>query len=89
MEDTNYNTSEKQCQAPLAMLAELDKVYLTPAETAPLLGCDPNLIRLMARDPVHRQALGFPVVVIGPRTKIPRIPFLRYMGWRGNIKGEE
>ncbi len=89
MEHLNYNTPEKECQAPLAMLAALDKVYLTPDETAPLLGCAPHLIRLMARDAVHRQALGFPVVVIGTRTKIPRIPFLRYMGWRGKINGEE
>lgn len=83
------NTSEKQCQASLAMLAELDKTFLTPNQVAPILECNAHLIRLMARNPEYRQRLGFPVVVIGTRTKIPRIPFLRYMGWRGMIKGEK
>lgn len=85
-----YTTESKACQAPsLATLADSDKIFLLPTDVAPLLDCDPHLIRLMARDEKHRQQLGFPVVVIGTRTKIPRIPFLRYMGWKGAIKGEQ
>ena len=38
---------------------------------------NPQAIRIMARE--NPAALGFPVVVIGTRTKIPRVPFLRYV----------
>lgn len=62
-----------------------DKVYLTPAEIAPVLGCDPQGIRIMARS--HPDLLGFPVIVLGrkedsltgARIKIPRLPFLAYV----------
>ena len=56
----------------------LDRDYLTPAEIAGVLGSDPQSIRVAAR--VDPQRLGFPVVVIGSRVKIPRAAFLRYMG---------
>lgn len=56
----------------------LDKDYLTPAEIAGVLGSDPQTIRVAAR--VDPQRLGFPVVVIGSRVKIPKAAFLRYMG---------
>lgn len=55
-----------------------DKVFLTPADVAPVIGCDPHLIRIVARD--EPEKLGFPVTRIGTRTKIPRLPFLRYLG---------
>ena len=46
---------------------------LTPAEVASIIGVDPQSIRLQAqRDP---KKLGFPVVVIGTRTMIPKIAF--------------
>ena len=54
------------------------KEVLTPAEVAPVLGCDPQDIRVQARTAPER--LGFPVIIIKSRTKIPRVPFLRYMG---------
>ena len=56
----------------------LDRDYLTPAEIAGVLGSDPQTIRVAAR--VDPQRLGFPVVVIGSRVKIPKAAFLRYMG---------
>ena len=56
----------------------LDRDYLTPAEIAGVLGTTPQTIRVAAR--VDPQRLGFPVVVIGSRVKIPRAAFLRYMG---------
>lgn len=56
----------------------LTRDFLTPCEVAPVLGCDPHTIRIQARgDPA---ALGFPVSVCGNRVKIPRVPFLRFMG---------
>lgn len=70
----------------LAQIAQMDKAYLTPTQAAPLLGCDPYWISLMARTEEGRRQLGFPVVRIGNRTKVLRIPFLRYMGWEGKIR---
>lgn len=62
----------------LKELLELEREYLTAAQIAGVLGSDPQTIRVAAR--VDPQRLGFPVVVIGSRVKIPRVPFLRYMG---------
>lgn len=51
--------------------------FLTAGQIAPILGTNPNYIRLQAqRAP---QKLGFPVVVLGTRVKIPKIPFLKFM----------
>lgn len=55
-----------------------DKPMLLPAEVAPVLGCDAHSIRIQARQ--APDLLGFPVVVIGNRTLIPRRPFLAYIG---------
>ena len=51
-----------------------DKAVLTPAEIAPVLGVNPQSIRVT--DPVD---LGFPVIKLGTRTLIPRVPFLAVM----------
>lgn len=57
-----------------------DKLLLTPVEVAPVLRCDPQCIRMMARSTPEQ--LGFPVICVGRRTKIPRIPFLRALGYK-------
>ena len=51
---------------------------LTPAQVADVLGCDPHWIRVAAKD--APELLQFPVLRVGNRVKIPRIPFLRFMG---------
>ena len=56
---------------------ELRTDIITPAIAAQVLGCDPAYIRVAARDAPEQ--LGFPVVRIGSRTKIPRAAFVRYM----------
>lgn len=56
----------------------IDREFLTPAQVAEIMGCDPQDIRVTARE--RPDMLGFPVYVIGSRTKIPRIPFLKFMG---------
>ncbi len=62
----------------LAEIKASDALWLRPADVAPVLKCNPHLIRLMAReDPA---LLGFPVVVTGRVTKIPRKPFLEFFG---------
>lgn len=55
-----------------------DKTFLTPADVAGVLAADAQSIRLQARE--FPEALGFPVICVGNRTKIPRKPFLRFWG---------
>lgn len=52
------------------------KAFLLPKDIAGVLGSSPQDIRVAAR----AGALGFPVMFVGNRTKIPRIPFLAYIG---------
>lgn len=55
----------------------MGKEWLTPAEVAPLLGCDPQKIRVQAA--IAPQMLGFATCRVGNRTRIPRLQFLRWM----------
>ena len=55
-----------------------DAVFLTAAEVGEAAGWSPDLIRAQARS--EPAALGFPVTVLGARTYIPRIPFLKHCG---------
>lgn len=52
------------------------KNHLIPSDIAELLDCDPHSIRVQAQ--TNPNKLGFPVVVIGSRVKIPRQGFLFY-----------
>ena len=61
----------------LAEIRASDKAVLTPADVAPVLGVNPQSIRVA--DPVD---LGFPVTKIGTRTLIPRKPFLAFVEGR-------
>lgn len=65
------------------MLAS-EATVLLPTDVAEVLRCDPQYVRITARD--RPEALGFPVIVVGKRVKIPRLPFLRHMGY---LDGEE
>lgn len=56
-------------------LKKVDKDFVTAADVAEILGTDPNSLRWQAKN--DREALGFPVVVIKSRVKIPRVPFIR------------
>lgn len=62
-----------------------DKDFLTPNDVAGVLRCNPHEIRLKARDEKWRPLLGFPVVCIGNRVKIPRIGFINF--WEGKVDG--
>ncbi|MBO5969520.1 MAG: hypothetical protein J6S14_13585 [Clostridia bacterium] len=65
-------------------LADIEKMtceVLTAEQIAPILQADPHGIRLQAHDNPER--LGFRVIVMGSRVKIPRLAFLQFM------KGEE
>lgn len=65
-------------QEAIQSIVDSDKVFLTPADVAPILGMDPHSIRLTARQ--RPELLKFEFILSGNRTKIPRIPFLRYIG---------
>ena len=52
------------------------KEILTPDDVAPVLRCDPNVIRYQAGKDIHQ--LGFPASKIGSRVKIPRQAFIRW-----------
>lgn len=61
----------------LEQLEALDKEMLTPAEIAPILGVQPYSINLQAKQ--APQMLGFPVICMGTRVKIPKRPFIRFV----------
>lgn len=58
-------------------LRDIDREYLIPREIAPILGCDPQDIRVAAKQAPER--LGFNVAVIGTRVRIPRKAFIYWM----------
>ena len=62
------------------------KEMLSPADVAPVLGCNPYAINVMAKADPGR--LGFPVCMIGNRVKIPRRGFLRWAGYEGGATSE-
>lgn len=58
-------------------IRNLDREYLVPREVAPILGCDPQDVRVAAKQ--RPELLGFNVAVVGSRVKIPRLAFIRWM----------
>lgn len=76
-------------QMTLAAMASMEESFLTPDQVAGVIDCEPHNIRVQAATPEGREALGFRVIRIGRLTKIPRIPFLRFMGWEGKVNGAE
>lgn len=59
----------------------LPKEFLLASDVADYLGTNPDFIRGQAHEDPTK--LGFPVVVIGTRVKIPKEPFIKFM--RGEI----
>ena len=55
-----------------------EAVFLTAEQVGKAAGWSPDLIRTQARN--EPGTLGFPVTIIGARTYIPRIPFLKHCG---------
>lgn len=64
----------------LADMVGMEGAYLVPEQVADVLGCSGYAINVAAKKPETRERLGFPVIMIGSRCKIPRIPFLHFMG---------
>ncbi len=65
----------------LEELEKIDRDFLIPKDIAPILGVNPYTINVQAKQDVKRgvNSLGFPVIVIGTRVKIPKLPFIRFM----------
>lgn len=60
------------------LACRVDREWFTVTEISGVLNADPQTLRLTARQ--RPELLGFPVIVSGNRVKVPRIPFLRFMG---------
>jgi len=58
-------------------IAELDKEVLTCKDIAPILGYGEYQIHQQAIE--HPELLGFPVIVIRRRVKIPKRSFIKFM----------
>jgi hypothetical protein len=55
-----------------------EAAFLTAKDIADIMRVDPQSIRNQAKkNPV---ALGFPICFVGNQLKIPRIPFLKFIG---------
>lgn len=52
------------------------KTMLVPADVAEFLGCDPYSINRAAKDAPG--LLGFPIIVMGTRVRIPKDGFVRF-----------
>ena len=64
----------------LTEIRDSKALFLTAAEVAPVLGCDPQSIRVQAHaDP---RKLGFPTIVVGRRVYIPRQGFIAFIEGR-------
>jgi len=57
-------------------IKNMNKEILTPGDIAPVLGCDPNVIRYQASKDIKQ--LGFPAAKIGTRVKIPKAGFIAW-----------
>ena len=62
----------------LAEIRQSDAALLSASDVAEVLESDPQDIRQQAKEDPSK--LGFPVVVIGSRVKIPRRAFLAFFG---------
>lgn len=55
-----------------------EKDFFTPGDISGVLRCDPQTIRVTARQ--RPDLIRYPFTFVGNRMKIPKIPFLRFMG---------
>ena len=64
-------------ESALERIKQMDRAMITPAIIAPVIGSDEQTIRLRARS--NPEKLGFPVMCVGNRVKIPRKPFIAFI----------
>ena len=68
-------------QEELDRIAALDKAMLVPADVAKYLGCSAYTINVATQN--GRNPFPFPVIRMGRRVRIPKIPFIKAM--RGEL----
>ena len=61
----------------VARIKASTKALITPSEAAKVLQCTPYALNRMAME----DSLPFKSFFVGNRLKIPRIPFLKYLGY--------
>lgn len=67
---------KSDCMKTLQEIRECGKEFLVPEDIKGVLRCDGQTINLQAQaDP---SKLGFPVIVMGSRVRIPTAAFLRF-----------
>lgn len=59
-------------------LKEKRPLFVTADEVSEILGVNPANLRSQAQS--DQKKLGFPVMVVGTRVKIPVKPFLKFLG---------
>ena len=57
------------------------RAVITPADVSPILGCERYAVNVM----VNNGECPFPAFKTGNRVKIPRIPFLKYLGYEAGV----
>lgn len=58
-------------------LRSMDDYFVTADMIAPIVGADPQALRIIARDEPWR--LGFPSTTYGSIVKFPRLPFIDFV----------
>lgn len=61
----------------LEELKNTEAATVNIADIAEILGCTPQTIRVAARQ--RPDLLGFPIIIMGSRVRIPRIPFIQFI----------
>lgn len=73
-------------QDELDRIEKLEKEMLVPKDVAKYLGCSAYTINIATED--GKNPFPFPIIRLGRRVKIPKIPFIKAM--RGELlKGEQ
>ena len=62
----------------LQELQDSPKAFFTPDDVSGVLGSNPQTIRVTARQ--RPDLIGYEFSFVGNRMKIPKIPFLRFLG---------
>lgn len=65
-------------QEAIRQIQRSEETTITPALAAAAIGSDPQWIRYVAKN--SPEQLGFRIIRLNSRVKIPRIPFLEYLG---------
>lgn len=62
-------------------IENIDRDFLIPKEIAGILGVRPYAINVQVKYDISHgvNSFGFPVMLIGTRVKIPKLPFIKFM----------